>query len=208
MNKLFVFLLCLCCQIGLGARAQTILVVGDSLSAGYGLRQHEAWPVLLGERVKQAGYPHVVINASTSGDTTANGLSRIDAALSAHRPSVVILALGANDGLRGQPLKALQGNLDAMASKAAAAGARVLIAGMQLPPNYGPDYTQKFFATFATVARAHKAGYLPFLLDGFATDPASFQADGIHPVAAAQPRIVENIWPVLKPLLGKPVAGR
>lgn len=192
----------------LPVQAQTVLVIGDSLSAGYGLRQQEAWPVLLGERLKQSGYSHVVVNASTSGDTTANGLSRIDAALAANRPAVVILALGANDGLRGLSVKTLRDNLDAMVRKSQAAGARVLIAGMQLPPNYGPDYTQKFAATFTDVSKSTGSALLPFLLDGFATDPKSFQADGIHPVAAAQPRIVDNIWAVLRPLLGKPLARR
>ncbi|WP_374339787.1 arylesterase [Methyloversatilis sp.] len=194
--------------MGLPARAQTVLVVGDSLSAGYGLRQNEAWPVLLGERLKQSGYGHSVVNASISGDTSANGLSRIDAALAANRPAVVILALGANDGLRGLPPKSLRENLETMARRSQAAGARVLIAGMQLPPNYGPDYTQKFAATFREAAKATGSALMPFLLEGFAADPKSFLSDGIHPVAAAQPRIVDNVWPPLKPLLGKPAAGR
>jgi acyl-CoA thioesterase-1 len=121
---------------------------------------------------------------------------------------VVILALGANDGLRGLSVNTLRDNLNAMVRKSQAAGARVLIAGMQLPPNYGPDYTQKFAATFNDVSKSTGSALLPFLLDGFATDPKSFQADGIHPVAAAQPRIVDNIWAVLRPLLGKPLARR
>ena len=187
----------------LPVQAQTLLVVGDSLSAGYGLRQQEAWPVLLGQKLAQAGYRHSVINASTSGDTTANGLSRIDAALTAHKPAVVILALGANDGLRGLSLKSMRTNIETMTRKAQAVGAKVLIAGMQLPPNYGPDYTQKFADTFGEVARATRSALLPFLLDGFATDPRSFQADGIHPVAGAQSHIVDNIWGPLRPLLGK-----
>lgn len=188
--------------------AQTVLVVGDSLSAGYGLRQQEAWPVLLGDRLKQSGYGHAVVNASTSGDTTANGLSRIDAALAANRPAVVILALGANDGLRGLSVNTLRDNLNAMVRKSQAAGARVLIAGMQLPPNYGPDYTQKFAATFSEVAKSTGSALLPFLLDGFASDPQQFLPDGIHPVAAAQPRIVDNVWAPLRSLLGKPLARR
>lgn len=207
MKKLL-FSLCVVVFAVLPVQAQTVLVIGDSLSAGYGLRQQEAWPVLLGDRLKQSGYSHVVVNASTSGDTTANGLSRIDAALASSRPAVVILALGANDGLRGLSPKTLRDNLDAMVRKSQAAGARVLIAGMQLPPNYGPDYTQKFAATFSEVAKATGSALLPFLLDGFASDPKSFLPDGIHPVAAAQPRIVDNIWPPLRPLLGKPVARR
>jgi acyl-CoA thioesterase-1 len=165
----------------LPVQAQTVLVVGDSLSAGYGLRQHEAWPVLLGRKLAQSGYGHSVVNASTSGDTTANGLSRIDGALSAHKPDVVILALGANDGLRGLSLKSMRENIESMTRKSQAAGAKVLIAGMQLPPNYGPDYTQKFAETFGEVARSTRSALLPFLLDGFGSDPLSFQSDGIHP---------------------------
>lgn len=192
----------------LPVQAQTLMVVGDSLSAGYGLRQHEAWPVLLGRRLTQAGYAYSVVNASTSGDTTANGLSRIDGALATHKPAIVILALGANDGLRGLSLKSMRENIEAMTRKAQAAGAKVLIAGMQLPPNYGPDYTQKFADTFGEVAMTTRSALLPFLLEGFATDPQSFQTDGVHPVAAAQPRIVENIWEPLRPLLGKASTAR
>ncbi|MBU0601211.1 MAG: arylesterase [Gammaproteobacteria bacterium] len=198
------FSLCVLFFAALPVQAQTLLVVGDSLSAGYGLRQHEAWPVLLGDRLTRAGYGYSVVNASTSGDTTANGRSRIDASLAAHKPAIVIIALGANDGLRGLSLKSMHDNLEAMTRTAQAAGARVLIAGMQLPPNYGPAYTQKFAATFSDVAEATRSALLPFLLDGFATDPQSFQQDGVHPVAAAQPRIVDNVWQALKPLLGKP----
>jgi acyl-CoA thioesterase-1 len=205
---LYSLLFSLCCFVAAAppASAQTVLVVGDSLSAGYGLRQHEAWPILLGQRLAHAGYGHAVVNASTSGDTTANGLSRIDAALSVHKPAIVILALGANDGLRGLSLNSMRGNIEAMVRKAQAAGAQVLIAGMQLPPNYGPGYTQKFADTFGEVARATQSALLPFLLDGFAADPRSFQADGIHPVASVQPRIVDSIWEPLKPLLGKAAA--
>lgn len=203
MKKVWFSLFCLVFAM-LPAQAQTLLVVGDSLSAGYGLRQQEAWPVLLGQKLAQAGYGHSVINASTSGDTTANGLSRIDTALAAHKPAIVILALGANDGLRGLSLKSMRANIETMTRKAQAVGAKVLIAGMQLPPNYGLDYTQKFADTFGEVARTTRSALLPFLLDGFATDPQSFQADGIHPVAGAQQHIVDNIWGPLRPLLGKP----
>ncbi|WP_439536295.1 arylesterase [Methyloversatilis sp.] len=202
MKKVFFSMLCMVFA-ALPLQAQTLLVVGDSLSAGYGLRQHEAWPVLLGQKLAQAGYAHSVVNASTSGDTTANGLSRIDAALAAHKPAIVILALGANDGLRGLPVKSMRDNIESMTRKAQAAGARVLIAGMQLPPNYGPDYTQKFSAAFGEVATSTRSALLPFLLDGFATDPRSFLPDGVHPVAGVQSRIADNIWTPLKPLLGK-----
>ncbi len=200
-------LFCLIVAI-LPARAQTLMVVGDSLSAGYGLRQHEAWPALLDQKLRTAGYGYSVVNASTSGDTTANGLSRIDAALRTHKPAIVIIALGANDGLRGLSLRSMRENLENMTRKSQAAGAKVLIAGMQLPPNYGPDYTQKFSGTFADVAAHTRSGLVPFLLEGFASDPQSFQADGIHPIAAAQSRIVENVWVRLGPLLGKPPARR
>jgi acyl-CoA thioesterase-1 len=203
MKKVLFWLFCMVLAAP-PVQAQTVLVVGDSLSAGYGLRQQEAWPVLLGRKLAQSGYGHSVVNASTSGDTTANGLSRIDDALSAHKPVIVILALGANDGLRGLSLKSMRENIESMTRKSQAAGARVLIAGMQLPPNYGPDYTQKFAETFGEVARSTQSALLPFLLDGFGSDPQSFQSDGIHPVAAAQTRIVENVWTPLAPLLGKP----
>lgn len=206
--KKYVFCLFCLFAIALPVRAQTLLVVGDSLSAGYGLRKQEAWPVLLGERLAQAGYGYSVANASISGDTTANGLSRLDAALAASKPAIVVIALGANDGLRGLSLKSMRDNLETMVRKSQASGAKVLVAGMQLPPNYGPDYTQKFAGTFAEVAKSTRSALLPFMLDGFASDPGRFQADGIHPVADAQARIVDNIWKPLVPLLGKPEKGR
>lgn len=206
--KKYVFCLFCLFAIALPVRAQTLLVVGDSLSAGYGLRKQEAWPVLLGERLTRAGYGYSVANASISGDTTANGLSRLDAALAASKPAIVIIALGANDGLRGLSLKSMRDNLETMVRKSQASGAKVLVAGMQLPPNYGSDYTQKFAGTFAEVAKSTRSALLPFMLDGFASDPGRFQADGIHPVADAQARIVDNIWKPLVPLLGKPEKGR
>ncbi|THF67444.1 arylesterase [Pseudothauera nasutitermitis] len=188
------------------AQAATILVWGDSLSAGYGLRSEEAWPTLLQTRLTREGFPHQVVNGSVSGETSAGGRSRLPAALEHHRPEVVILELGGNDGLRGLPPAQLADNLGAMVDAAQAAGARVLVVGMQMPPNYGPAYTRRFAATFGEVAGARGAALLPFLLEGFAERRELFQADGIHPTAEAQPLIVDNVWPHLVPLLDK--AGR
>jgi len=184
------------------AQAATILVWGDSLSAGYGLRPGEAWPTLLQTRLAREGFPHRVVNASVSGETSAGGRSRLPAALARYRPDVLILALGANDGLRGLPPEHLADNLGAMIEAAQQAGARVLLAGMQMPPNYGPVYTRRFAETFARVAQAHKVALLPFLLDGFAERRTLFQPDGLHPTADAQPLILDNVWTQLVPLLG------
>lgn len=185
------------------AQAATILVWGDSLSAGYGLRQGEAWPTLLQTRLAREGFPHEVVNASVSGETSAGGRWRLPAALERHRPAVVILELGANDGLRGLPPQLLADNLGAMVSAAREAGANVLLVGMQMPPNYGPAYTRRFAETFEQVAQAQKVALLPFLLDGFAERKELFQSDGIHPTAEAQSLILDNVWTRLAPLLGQ-----
>ncbi|MBE7422285.1 MAG: arylesterase [Zoogloeaceae bacterium] len=181
--------------------AGTILVVGDSISAGYGLAQGQSWPSLLEKRLREQRLDYSVVNASISGDTTAGGRSRIGAALEQARPAVVIIALGGNDGLRGLPVAALRDNLDAMIAAARARKARVVLAGMKLPPNYGPDYTQAFERSYAELAKRHKAALVPFLLEGVAENREFFQPDGIHPVAEAQPIILENVWKVLKPQL-------
>jgi acyl-CoA thioesterase-1 len=183
------------------AQAATILVWGDSLSAGYGLRPGEAWPMLLQTRLEQQGFRHRVVNASVSGETSSGGRSRLPAALAEHRPEILILELGANDGLRGLRPALLADNLHAMIAAAHAAGARVLLVGMQMPPNYGPAYTRRFAQAFDEVAAAEKVAFVPFLLDGFADQPEHFQADGIHPNAAAQPRILDTVWRGLEPLL-------
>ena len=185
------------------AQAATIMVWGDSLSAGYGLQADEAWPTLLQTRLDEEGFRHTVVNASVSGETSAGGRSRLPAALEQHEPDIVILELGANDGLRGLPPKLLAENLDAMISAARKAGAQVLLVGMQMPPNYGPAYTRLFAQTFATVAEAQKVPLVPFLLDGFADQPELFLNDGIHPTADAQHRVLDTVWHGLKPLLGK-----
>jgi acyl-CoA thioesterase-1 len=181
--------------------AATVLVFGDSLSAGFGLRIEEAWPSLLQKRIAGEGFKQTVVNASVSGETTAGGRTRLPAALAQHKPVAVVIELGANDGLRGLPIAAMRDNLDAMTRMATEAGAKVVIVGMQLPPNYGPDYTKKFADSFPEVASKNKAALVPFLLEGFADRSNWFQADGLHPVAAAQPTIVETIWKGLKPVL-------
>ena len=198
MSKLLSLLLLSFCTT---VQAATLLVFGDSLSAGYGIAREQSWPALLQARLRAEKFPHEVINASISGETTAGGRSRLPAALKRHRPQVVILALGANDGLRGLQLAQTRDNLLAMTRAAKAAGTRVLIAGMQLPPNYGPDYAREFNALFATVARQEKAALLPFLLEPVALDDAAFQPDRLHPTAAVQPEILDHVWTVLKPLL-------
>jgi len=178
-----------------------ILVVGDSLSAEYGLKRGTGWVALLQERLARQKIPAQVVNASISGDTTSGGRTRLPALLAQHRPTHVILELGANDALRGLPLASTEDNLAWMTQAARKAGARVLLVGMQVPPNYGSDYTRRFAAVFADVARRYKTGLVPFLLAGVADAPDArdlFQADGIHPRAEAHPRILDNVWPELR----------
>lgn len=180
--------------------ARTILVMGDSLSAGYGIRPEQAWPSLLGQRLAEKRLDYSVANLSISGETTAGGRSRLGPALKQHKPAVVIVALGANDGLRGLPLLQMRENLKAMVTAAQAAGARVLIAGMRLPPNYGP-YAIEFHNSFGEVARLGKTSLLEFLLLPVAANLAYFQPDQLHPTADAQPLILDHVWPALLPLI-------
>jgi acyl-CoA thioesterase-1 len=180
--------------------ADTVLVFGDSLSAGYGIAVQQSWPALLAERLRQQKPPRDLVNASISGETTAGGRSRLPVVLERHRPAVVILALGANDGLRGLPLAETRANLTQMVRAAKTSGARVLLVGMRLPPNYGPEYTRDFSALFATLARQEKTALLPFLLEPIALDDAAFQADRLHPTAAAQPKILDHVWKSLQPI--------
>ena len=184
-------------------QASTILVWGDSLSAGYGLKSGEAWPTLLQTRLTDEGFRHTVVNASVSGETSAGGRSRLPAALEQHKPSIVILELGANDGLRGLRPQLMAENLTAMIDAARAAGSQVLLVGMQMPPNYGAAYTRRFAQTFTDVAQAREVPLVPFLLDGFADQPELFLPDGIHPTAEAQPRVLDTVWQGLQPLLGR-----
>jgi acyl-CoA thioesterase-1 len=185
------------------ADAPVVLVIGDSISAGYGLASGEGWVFQLEAKIKSDGYPYRVVNASISGDTTAGGRARLPALLKQYQPAIVVVELGANDALRGGNLTATRGNLDAMVSAAQAAGAKALIVGTQLPPNYGAAYVHEFGALFADVAKARKAALVPFVFDGFGDDLSQFQADRMHPTAAAQARILANVWPSLSPLLHK-----
>ena len=181
--------------------APTVLIVGDSLSAGYGLGAGQGWVDLLVHKLSAQGFAHQVVNASISGDTTAGGRSRIGAALRNHRPSVVIIELGGNDGLRGSALAPVKANLEFMVEAAQKSGAKVLLLGMRLPPNYGTRYVTEFAALFTDVAKSRKAGLVPFLLEGFGDKPELFQADRIHPTAQAQPLILDTLWPELRRLL-------
>ena len=176
-----------------------ILVVGDSLSAEYGLKRGTGWVALLNQKLAKEKVAAHVVNASISGDTTSGGRSRLPALLAQHKPAVVIIELGGNDALRGLPLAMTQDNLEAMAAAAQTAGAKVLIAGMQVPPNYGVDYNRQFAAAFANTAKAHKTALVPFFLRGVAD--SQFQADRIHPNETAHPTILNNVWPALRKLL-------
>ena len=195
------FLILLLYSVAVCAAEQRILVFGDSLSAGFGIAVGQSWPALLRQRLQANGSPLTVTNASISGETTAGGRTRFAAAMTQFKPAVVILALGANDGLRGLPVAAMQDNLAFMVALARQRGARVLLVGMRLPPNYGPAYTQEFDAAFRGVAKLHKVALLPFLLEPIALDQEAFLPDGLHPTAAAQARILDHVWNALKPLL-------
>jgi len=186
------------------ADAPVVLVVGDSLSAEYGLKPGDGWVALLQKRLAEQKKPHRVVNASISGDTTAGGRSRLPAALRAHKPAIVIVELGGNDALRGLPLSSTRDNLQAMARAAQDAGARLVVVGMQVPPNYGAAYGKEFAGLFEQVARQTHAALVPFLLKGVADRADAmdwFQPDRIHPLAKAHPLILDNVWAALKPLL-------
>ncbi len=176
-------------------------MLGDSLSAEYGLTRGSGWVALLQKRLTKETSDLAVVNASISGETTAGGLARLPALLQQHRPSIVVIELGGNDGLRGLPLNATQANLRDMINAARASGARVLLLGMQIPPNYGPDYSRRFAAIYPSLARETGARLLPFFLAGLDDTDRYFQSDRIHPNQSAQAIMLENVWPVLKPLL-------
>ncbi|MBB1594042.1 arylesterase [Achromobacter sp. UMC46] len=184
-----------------GSAPRTVLVVGDSLSAEYGIKRGTGWVPLLSARVSEQYPKYQVVNASISGDTTSGGVARLPALLRQHAPAVVVLELGSNDALRGLSLTMTEQNLRAMAQASRQANAQVLIVGMQIPPNYGRDYTQRFAQLFPTVAKDENARLVPFLMEGIATNRAMFQADGIHPNEDAQPQLLDNVWPTLQPLL-------
>jgi acyl-CoA thioesterase-1 len=191
----------LAAQAPAAAAPRTVLVMGDSLSAAYGLSAAQGWVALTAEQVKRTRPGWRVVNASISGETTAGGASRIAAELQRHRPAIVVIELGANDGLRGLSLAQTRANLDRMIQATRKSGARVMLIGMRIPPNYGPDYTRGFEANFKALADQYKLPLLPFLLEPVARDRANFQADNLHPVAAAQPKIRDHVWTVLAPLL-------
>lgn len=182
-------------------KTAAILVFGDSLSAEYGLPRDKGWVKLLADRLAKEAPQYSVVNASISGETTSGGRTRLPKLLLQHRPSVVVLQLGANDGLRGLSLASMRENLAAMIEASRGAGARVLLVGMRIPPNYGSDYASRFAGIYAQLAREEKATLVPFLLDGFADDLDFFQADRIHPNERAQPRMLDTVWPQLAPLL-------
>jgi acyl-CoA thioesterase-1 len=180
-----------------------ILVFGDSISAGYGLRLEQGWVELLKTRLQSQGYGYQVVNASVSGETTAGGLARLPRALELHHPTIVILELGGNDGLRALPIAQMRANLTQMVTLATAIGAKVLLLGMRMPPNYGPEYTKQFALVFSDLASEKKIPAVPFLLNDIALSSNLLQGDDIHPNALGQPILLDNVWPALKPLLHK-----
>lgn len=184
-------------------RQPVILVVGDSLSAGYGVKVDSTWVALLQKRLADQGYVHRVVNASVSGETTGGARVRLPRALQLHAPAVVILELGGNDGLRGLPVRQVRDNFQFMIERAQAAGAQVVLVGMRMPPNYGAAYADQFHALYGKLARKYGTPLVGFFLDGVALDDKLMQADGIHPTAAAQPRLLENLWPALQKVLKK-----
>ena len=177
------------------------MVLGDSISAGRGIDAAHGWVRLLAQRLHVRGYAYTVVNASVSGDTTRSGLSRLPAALAEHRPAIVIVELGGNDGLQGLPLSEMRDSLAAIIAKVRQSGAQVLLVGVRMPPNYGPAYTERFHAVYRELAQHYRVSLVPNLLAGIDDRPALMQADGIHPTSAAQARMVDNVWPRLVPLL-------
>jgi acyl-CoA thioesterase-1 len=180
---------------------KTLLVVGDSLSAEYGLARGTGWVALLERKLQAQKVDMRIVNASVSGETSSGGRTRMPALLARHKPDIVVIELGANDALRGLPVAATDSNLRSMVKAVRAAGARVLLVGIRIPPNYGRDYSEKFFAMYGTISRDEKVGLAPFMLDGVAEKIDMFQADRIHPLASAHPVILNNIWPHLLPIL-------
>ena len=180
---------------------QTIVVFGDSLSAGYGIGQNQGWVTLLQTRLTQQKLPYQVVNASISGETTSGGLARFSEMLATHKPSIVILELGANDGLRGLPVNEMRSNLNNMILQAKAAKTKLLLVGMKIPPNYGQKYSRDFSASYAILAKQHKIKLVPFLLEGVAGKPSLIQDDGLHPLSVAQPALLDNVWKIVEKLL-------
>ena len=203
MKRLLALLVLIVASAAARAEAPVILVFGDSISAGYGLAPEQGWVELLKTRLKTQGYGYQVVNASVSGETTAGGLARLPRALELHHPGIVVLELGGNDGLRALPIAQMRANLAQMLDLSSAAGAKVLLLGMRMPPNYGPEYTKQFAMVFSDLAAEKKAALVPFLLTNIALSPDLLQGDDIHPNALGQPILLDNVWPALKPLLHK-----
>lgn len=201
MLGIFLLWLGLCASASAESDDGVLLVFGDSLSAAYRMDERDGWVALLQQRLQDEAVPLRVVNGSVSGETTAGGLSRLPAMLDAHEPDVVILELGGNDGLRGLPVPSIRQNLERMIQMSQQAGAQVILAGIQIPPNYGPRYTAPFYAQYDELADEYGLVLIPFLLDGIAEDPALMQNDGIHPTAEAQPTIVDIVWPALQQVL-------
>lgn len=201
MRRILLAVLLLVGLFPVPAAARTLLVVGDSLSAAYGMEVESGWVALLGKRLKRENLDYQVINASISGDTTANGLARLPKLLAQHQPALVIIELGGNDGLRGLSLEQMKHNISMMITKAKRLGARVLLVGVQLPPNYGKTYTERFQAIYREITAEQNVKLVPTLLEGVATRDELMQPDRIHASAKAQPRMLENVWPQLRPLL-------
>jgi acyl-CoA thioesterase I len=189
------------------ASERTLLVFGDSLSAAFGIRPDQGWVALLAQRLQTQGYGYQIVNASVSGETSGGGLERLPRALKLHHPQIVILELGANDGLRGLPPGETRANLERMVQLAQQAGARVLLVGIRLPPNYGPRYTEGFAHMFPELATQYHLPLVPFLLEKVALDPTRMQPDGMHPNAQGEPPVLETLWPYLRPLLKRGARG-
>jgi acyl-CoA thioesterase I len=204
VNRLLILLVLIFAAFSARADSAAILVFGDSISAGFGLADVETgWVSLLRTKLKEEGYGYQVVNASVSGETTAGGLARLPRALAVHHPQLVILELGGNDGLRALPVSAMRANLAKMIALSRSAGASVVLLGMRIPPNYGPEYTEAFFSTYVKLGREFAVPVLPFLLSDIALNPVLMQADNIHPNELGQPRLLASVWPILQPLLRK-----
>ena len=192
------------CLLALPTHAErTLLVFGDSLSAAYNIAPQQGWVTLLAQRVAHEGLPWKVVNASISGETTSGGLRRLETDLKRHKPDAVVIELGANDALRGQPVAGIRGNLEQMIRMVRKARAEPVLVGIAIPPNYGIDYATEFRQLYPALARRESIAFVPFLLAGLVEDPGNFQPDQLHPTAAAQPRVLDNVWPVIEPLLRK-----